>query len=194
MTTFFSRKNFFYASNIARDKLNFYAVWVFSTISEYLSDDPLGEFLTVLISLEHNLNIAAQRNIFSNATVFCAHVDLILGRMRRNGYIFFTGHCLPLHCLGMIINRALTAFGNNKKYFKNDTLAGITVALALIPEAIAFAFVAGVSPLLSLQTAVVIAFIAALFTGRPGMISASTAAISIAVSYTHLTLPTILLV
>ena len=79
----------------------------------------------------------------------------------------------------MIFNRAKNAFQQNKKYFKNDTLAGITVALALIPEAIAFAFVAGVSPLLSLQTAVVIAFVAALFTGRPGMISASTAAISI---------------
>lgn len=53
------------------------------------------------------------------------------------------------------------------------------MALALIPEAIAFAFVAGVSPLLSLQTAVVIGLVAAVFTGRPGMISASTAAISI---------------
>jgi SulP family sulfate permease len=70
-------------------------------------------------------------------------------------------------------------FNKNKKYFKNDILAGITVALALIPEAIAFAFVAGVSPILSLQTAVMIGFIAAIFTGRPGMISASTAAISI---------------
>jgi len=79
----------------------------------------------------------------------------------------------------MIFTRSKNAFQENKKYFKNDALAGITVALALIPEAIAFAFVAGVSPLLSLQTAVVIAFVAALFTGRPGMISASTAAISI---------------
>lgn len=70
-------------------------------------------------------------------------------------------------------------FSDNKHYIKNDILAGITVALALIPEAIAFAFVAGVSPLLSLQTAIMIGFIAAIFTGRPGMISASTAAISI---------------
>ena len=72
-----------------------------------------------------------------------------------------------------------SVFNKNKKYIKNDILAGITVALALIPEAIAFAFVAGVSPLLSLQTAVMIGFIAAIFSGRPGMISASTAAISI---------------
>ncbi|MGO1712232.1 MAG: SulP family inorganic anion transporter, partial [Senegalia sp. (in: firmicutes)] len=62
-------------------------------------------------------------------------------------------------------------FKENKKFFKGDILAGITVALALIPESVAFAFVAGVSPILSLQTAVIIGFIAAVFTGRPGMIS-----------------------
>ncbi len=70
-------------------------------------------------------------------------------------------------------------FEKNKHYAKNDILSGITVALALIPEAIAFAFVAGVSPILSLQTAVIIGFVAAIFTGRPGMISSSTAAIAI---------------
>ncbi len=78
-----------------------------------------------------------------------------------------------------MIQVLFNAFNDNKKFFKNDILSGITVALALIPEAIAFAFVAGVSPLLSLQTAIVIGFVAAIFTGRPGMISASTAAISI---------------
>jgi len=78
-----------------------------------------------------------------------------------------------------MIQPIIDSFHRNKHFFKNDALAGITVALALIPEAIAFAFVAGVTPLLSLQTAVMIGFIAAIFTGRPGMISASTAAISI---------------
>lgn len=73
----------------------------------------------------------------------------------------------------------LKSFHKNKKYFRADILAGITVALALIPESVAFAFVAGVSPIRSLQTAVMIGFIAALFTGRPGMISSSTAAISV---------------
>lgn len=67
----------------------------------------------------------------------------------------------------------------NKKFFRGDILAGITVALALIPESVAFAFVAGVSPIISLQTAVMIGFIAATFSGRPGMISSSTAAISV---------------
>lgn len=78
-----------------------------------------------------------------------------------------------------MLNKIFKSLKENKRYFKNDTLSGITVALALIPEAIAFAFVAGVSPLLSLQTAAIIAFVAAIFTGRPGMISASTAAIAI---------------
>ncbi len=67
----------------------------------------------------------------------------------------------------------------NKTIIKNDVLSGLTVALALIPESVAFAFVAGVSPILSLQTAVMIGLVAAIFTGRPGMISSSTAAISV---------------
>jgi sulfate permease, SulP family len=70
-------------------------------------------------------------------------------------------------------------FVKNRQYIKNDVLSGLTVALALIPESVAFAFVAGVSPILSLQTAVMIGLVAAIFTGRPGMISSSTAAISV---------------
>lgn len=77
------------------------------------------------------------------------------------------------------ISKLQGQLNKNKKYFKDDFLAGITVALALIPEAIAFAFVAGVSPIISLQTAVVIGLVAATITGRPGMISSSTAAIAI---------------
>ncbi|WP_208559199.1 SulP family inorganic anion transporter [Marinilactibacillus kalidii] len=75
--------------------------------------------------------------------------------------------------------RPMQLMKENKSVVKNEVLAGLTVALALIPESIAFAFVAGVSPILSLQTAVMIGFIAALFTGRPGMISSSTAAMAV---------------
>jgi SulP family sulfate permease len=78
-----------------------------------------------------------------------------------------------------ILSKLQNSFQANKKYFRADVLAGVTVALALIPEAIAFAFVAGVTPLLSLQTAAMIAIIAAIFSGRPGMISSSTAAIAV---------------
>lgn len=67
----------------------------------------------------------------------------------------------------------------NKKVIITELLSGLTVALALIPESVAFAFVAGVSPILSLQTAVMMGIVAAIFTGRPGMISSSTAAISV---------------
>ncbi|MGO1470230.1 MAG: SulP family inorganic anion transporter [Tissierella sp.] len=77
------------------------------------------------------------------------------------------------------MERLSNMFERNKKFFRGDVLAGITVALALIPESVAFAFVAGVSPIISLQTAVIIGFLAATFTGRPGMISSSTAAISV---------------
>ncbi len=73
----------------------------------------------------------------------------------------------------------MKCFKNSRKFFRADLLAGITVALALIPEAIAFAFVAGVTPLMSLQTAIIMALVAAVFTGRPGMISSSTAAIAV---------------
>lgn len=74
-------------------------------------------------------------------------------------------------------NRALKAL--SKINLRAEILAGLTVAFALVPESIAFAFVAGVSPMLSLQTAVVMGIVAALFTGRPGMISSSTASISV---------------
>jgi len=70
-------------------------------------------------------------------------------------------------------------FSENKKFIRGDILSGITVALALIPEAVAFAFVADVTPLLSLQTAILMCLVATIFTGRPGMISSSTAAIAV---------------
>ena len=64
---------------------------------------------------------------------------------------------------------------------KDDLLSGLTVALALVPEAIAFAFVAGVSPLIGLYSAFFIGLIAAVFGGRPGMISGATGAMAVVV-------------
>jgi SulP family sulfate permease len=55
--------------------------------------------------------------------------------------------------------------------FKNDLLSGLTVALALVPEAVAFAFVAGVEPLVGLYAAFMVGLITAVIGGRPGMIS-----------------------
>lgn len=62
---------------------------------------------------------------------------------------------------------------------KNDILSGLTVALALVPEAVAFAFVAGVDPLVGLYAAFMIGLITSVFGGRPGMISGATGALAV---------------
>lgn len=62
---------------------------------------------------------------------------------------------------------------------KNDILSGLTVALALVPEAVAFAFVAGVDPLVGLYGAFMMGMVTALFGGRPGMISGATGAMAV---------------
>ena len=63
--------------------------------------------------------------------------------------------------------------------FRNDVLSGITVALALVPEAVAFAFVAGVDPLVGLYAAFMVGLITSIFGGRPGMISGATGALAV---------------
>ena len=60
-----------------------------------------------------------------------------------------------------------------------DILAGLTVSLALVPEAVAFAFVAGVAPLVGLYAAFIVGLITALIGGRPGMISGATGALAV---------------
>ena len=70
-----------------------------------------------------------------------------------------------------------------KKYssanIKNDILSGLVVAVALVPEAIAFSFIAGVSPVVGLYTAFILGLITALIGGKPGMISGATGAVAI---------------
>ena len=69
-----------------------------------------------------------------------------------------------------------------KDWFANvrgDVLAGLVVALALIPEAIAFSMIAGVDPKVGLYASFSIAVISAFTGGRPGMISAATAATAV---------------
>ena len=63
--------------------------------------------------------------------------------------------------------------------FRIEILSGLTVALALVPEAIAFAFVAGVAPLSGLYAAFIVGIITALIGGRPGMISGATGALAV---------------
>ncbi len=62
---------------------------------------------------------------------------------------------------------------------RNDIFSGITVALALVPEAIAFAFIVGISPIIGLYGAFMMAIITAIIGGRPGMISGATGAMAV---------------
>lgn len=62
---------------------------------------------------------------------------------------------------------------------KDDILSGLTVSLALVPEAVAFAFVAGVSPVVGLYGAFMMGLITSIFGGRPGMISGATGAMAV---------------
>lgn len=64
---------------------------------------------------------------------------------------------------------------------KTDVLSGLTVALALVPEAVAFAFVAGVEPLVGLYAAFIVGLITAVMGGRPGMISGATGALAVVI-------------
>jgi len=72
-------------------------------------------------------------------------------------------------------------FTKHTASLKDDVLAGLTVALALVPEAVAFAFVAGVPPTVGLYSAFFIGLISAVFGGRPGMISGATGAMAVVV-------------
>ena len=74
------------------------------------------------------------------------------------------------------MKRLFNSFVGNPK---NDILSGITVALALVPEAVAFAFVAGIDPLVGLYGAFMMGLITSLFGGRPGMISGATGAMAV---------------
>ena len=74
------------------------------------------------------------------------------------------------------MKKILRNFSQNPK---NDILSGITVALALVPEAVAFAFIAGIDPLVGLYGAFIMGIITALFGGRPGMISGATGAMAV---------------
>lgn len=63
--------------------------------------------------------------------------------------------------------------------YKTEVLSGLTVAMALIPEAVAFAIIAGLSPLTGLYAAFVMGLVTSIFGGRPGMISGATGAVAV---------------
>ena len=69
--------------------------------------------------------------------------------------------------------------GFSARLLRIEVLAGLTVALALVPESVAFAFVAGVGPLVGLYAAFIVGLITAIFGWRPGMISGATGALAV---------------
>jgi sulfate permease, SulP family len=75
----------------------------------------------------------------------------------------------------------LEFFSKRASGSKDEILSGITVALALVPEAVAFALIAGVSPLTGLYAAFTVGFVTSLVGGRPGMISGATGAMAVVV-------------
>lgn len=75
----------------------------------------------------------------------------------------------------------LNFFRQRSESIRADVLSGLTVALALVPEAIAFSFVAGVSPLIGLYSAFFLGLITAILGGRPGMISGATGAMAVVI-------------
>jgi SulP family sulfate permease len=80
------------------------------------------------------------------------------------------------------MNKYLNIFNLNRKVdYKIEILSGLTVALALIPEAVAFAFIAGLSPLTGLYAAFMMGLVTSIFGGRPGMISGATGAVAIVI-------------
>ncbi|QYA24992.1 SulP family inorganic anion transporter [Gramella sp. MT6] len=85
------------------------------------------------------------------------------------------------------MKRYLNLFDFSQKVdYKTEILAGLTVALALIPEAVAFALIAGLSPLTGLYAAFVMGLVTAILGGRPGMISGATGAVAVVIVGTAL--------
>jgi SulP family sulfate permease len=70
---------------------------------------------------------------------------------------------------------------SQKVNYKTEVLSGLTVALALVPEAIAFALIAGLSPLTGLYAAFVMGLVTSILGGRPGMISGATGAVAVVI-------------
>lgn len=80
------------------------------------------------------------------------------------------------------MNKYFNLFDFQQKVdYKTEILSGLTVALALVPEAVAFALIAGLSPLTGLYAAFVMGLVTSIFGGRPGMISGATGAVAVVI-------------
>lgn len=95
----------------------------------------------------------------------------------QKGRIIFSA---PYFLSNTIMKKYFNLFDLSQKVdYKTEVLSGLTVALALIPEAVAFAFIAGLSPLTGLYAAFVMGLVTSILGGRPGMISGATGAVAV---------------
>lgn len=82
-----------------------------------------------------------------------------------------------------MIKKVINLFDLRQKVdYKTEILSGLTVAMALIPEAVAFALIAGLSPLTGLYAAFMMGFVTSILGGRPGMISGATGAVAVVIA------------
>lgn len=93
--------------------------------------------------------------------------------------ICFESHACLVKLVIIIKKNELLTMSTDWVSHKTNLLAGITVAMALVPEALAFAIVAGVHPLAGLFAVVIVAFITSTFGGRPGMVSAAAGSLAV---------------
>lgn len=100
----------------------------------------------------------------------------------KKGLTLLSCHLRKQLSPGTSVKAILQIFDFSQKVdYRIEILSGLTVALALIPEAIAFALIAGLSPLTGLYAAFVVGLVTSVFGGRPGMISGATGAVAVVI-------------
>jgi sulfate permease, SulP family len=96
----------------------------------------------------------------------------------KSAFYFAAGSGGKFSYPGMLsaVKNSFSLKGGN---LKDEVLSGLTVALALVPEAVAFSIIAGVEPLVGLYAAFMVGLVTSVFGGRPGMISGATGALAV---------------
>jgi len=120
-----------------------------------------------------------QRLIVAEALFVQEHIPFFTHQLPNTNYQLIK---IIVLYLPLFVNKQLTMPAFIRKRIsnvRNDIFSGITVSLALVPEAVAFSFVAGVDPLVGLYAAFMVGLITSIFGGRPGMISGATGALAV---------------
>jgi len=99
--------------------------------------------------------------------------------MTQNNFYYLRSLLRSILIKHLHMKKGFTFIDKRPRNIKDDVLSGLTVALALVPEAVAFAFVAQVQPLVGLYAAFIVGLITAVMGGRPGMISGATGALAV---------------